>query len=189
LDDLIDRALTSYGQREAQAECAALPGLEQRILAAVAEEGRSAAQAGRWPERAGRPEFVARWMRLLEGRFARLAIAAMLLLAVAAVPVRLLMHHREAMVARLAAGAGARPALSAVPMRLAPANGEDATAHLRTVSGQPVRNKLAVAGPEELRPTHKARQDHEPGSEASIAFAPIEWKPITIAPIRIGELN
>jgi len=164
LDRLIDRALASYGTGEAR------PGLEQRILAAVAAEGRSAERA------TGRA-----WRALLEGRFARLAIAAALLLAVAAVPVRLMMHHRDATVARLPSGAEADRSLRTGPVVSAAAAGTALAARSRRAA--------AVVGPQQLTATRKARLDRRQPADESMAFAPIEFQPITIAPIRIRALN
>jgi hypothetical protein len=163
LDWLIDRALTSYGHGEAR------PGLEQRILAAVAAESRS-------PKRAQGPA----WKELLEGRFARLAIAAALLLAVAAVPARLMMRHRDATVARLPAAGGMEHGLL-LKQAISPPPAREVAA-TRLHSG-------GVPGLQQLRPIPRARQDRLQAADESMAFAPIEFQPITIAPIRIRALN
>jgi hypothetical protein len=175
LDDLIDRALASYAPGEP------LPGLERRVLAAVAEEARLEERSGGRAGRMGWPEFAGVWMRLQESRFARLAVAAALLLVAAAVPVRLMTHHPGVTMARLPAAPGAEHGLRLI----------------QAISPPPVSTPVAakmpqlvvVAGPQQPRPTHQARQDRAQDNEESMAFAPIELSPITIAPIRIPTLN
>jgi len=126
------------------------------------------------------PEFDGGWMSILERRPVRLAIAAALLLAVVAVPVRLLTHHRDATVVRLAAGTGVGHGLRLKQAISPPPVGEVAATRLHAGG---------VERPQEPRSTHKLRQDREPGGQESMAFAPIEFKPITIAPISIRALN
>lgn len=176
LDNLIDRALASYAPGEAR------PGLEGRVLAAVAAEGRSRVRAGIGAGRTGWTGFAGVGMSLLAGRPARLAIAAALLLVVAGGTVRLtMMRHPGVTMARLPAAAGVGHGLRLIQAISPPP--------VSTPVAAKMPQRVAVAGPQVLRPTRRARQDREPGAQESMAFAPIEFRPITIAPISIRALN
>ncbi len=161
MDSLIDRALTSYTPREPRL------GLEQRVLSSIAAEtSQTHSRFQAWKP-------VWRWA------------AAASLLAVAIVPVWIeLVQPRIGAVQHPAiAGAGHLP--PAVPVFPAVANPVQNTRTARQAATDPDMPRTpSRSNFEENTPLAGASSPDE-----SLATEAIELKPITIAPIRIRELN
>jgi len=187
LDNLIDRALTSYTSREAR------PGLEQRIFAAVAAAGSPRAHVRSW-----KPAWA----------FA----AVLLLLTAGSIPLWIRPGPLQVTVARRAPAGQveyspqAKPALGSSMQRPLHRVSRRASAAvslpLPTQFGQPRPTKeellmarLAAKEPELADVLAKSKPDLDAPvtitaiPDNPVATEPVEMKPITIAPIQISSLN
>ena len=185
LDNIIDRSLASYTPR------AARPGLERRILAAVAAA--SSLQTRSW-----KPVWA----------FA----AALLLLAAVAIPLWIMSGHPQTTIAHRAPAGQveyspqARPALaSSTQNTLHPSSrriNAAAGLPLQTQFGQPrptqeelLMARFAAREPDLLDALAKSKPDLDAPvtitaiPDNPVATEPVEMKPITIAPIQITSLN